>query len=370
MYYHAIKTTMNQDPVKVLFLITKGSWGGAQRYVFDLATHLSEHGCEPVVAYGTRGSLVERLSAMHIRVHQIPALARDVALVSDIKSFFQIIACIRSQKPEVMHLNSSKAAALGALAARLCGVRTIVFTAHGWPFKENRNFLVRSLIYMISWFTSLLSTSTIVVSKSDERIGKRMWLAGRKIVYIPIGLVPPEFLDRDEAARALHITSASRRIVTNAELTANKGIRYALDAIAKLLHEGVDIEYFIISDGELRGTLEAQVRELDIANKVHFLGFVPDARIYMKAFDLFVLPSIKEGMPYVLLEAASAGLPIVATTAIDPEFPRTHPSVQIVPPADSDSLARAIKDALHATPHYEKVPTFDRMLTATARLYR
>src|SRR3990167_5303761 len=81
-------------PKKVLYLITKATWGGAQRYVYDLATHLDTSKFQPNVAYGTAGKLSNDLKRAEIKTYEIPALGRDIAFISDIKSFFQIIRCI------------------------------------------------------------------------------------------------------------------------------------------------------------------------------------------------------------------------------------------------------------------------------------
>lgn len=331
---------MNQGRKKALFLITKATWGGAQKYVYDLATHLSKELFQVSVAYGTAGRLLTMLKEKNVPTYALPSLGRDVALFSDIASFFQLVQLLRAERPDVLHVNSSKAAALGALAGRLCGMPRIIFTVHGWPFKEDRNFLLRGMIYFVSWFTALLSHATIVVSKRDEEIGKKMWFVGKKIHYIPLGIEPPVFLPRDEAARALSIATLSPRIVTIAELTLNKGIRYAIEAIVELKKRGINVEYFIVGDGELRSSLEQQVKTAGVADRVHFLGFVESAENYLKAFDLFLLPSIKEGTPYVLLEAEAADLLIVATSVIDGSFLTT-----LIVPADSHMLA----DAIHLT---------------------
>src|SRR3989344_3430654 len=238
----------NQDNAgrskKVLFLITKATWGGAQRYVYDLATHLDANKFQPSVAYGTAGKLSDDLLKAGVETYAIRSLGRDIALTSDIASFFQIIRCIKNIRPDVLHLNSSKAAALGALAGRLCGVPRIIFTVHGWPFKEDRNPLARMLIHFISWFTALLSHATIVVSERDEEIGKRMWLIGKKIHFVPLSIEPPVYLSRYEATTKLGISSNDKCIVTIAELTKNKGITYVIEAVAQLKKREVNVEYF------------------------------------------------------------------------------------------------------------------------------
>lgn len=331
---------------KILFLITKATWGGAQKYVYDLATHLPHEQFNVVVAYGEKGKLADDLSAAKIEIRELPSLGRDVAVLSDIKSFFEILTCIRTTKPDVIHLNSSKAAALGALAARLAGVPKIVFTVHGWPFKEDRNMFARALIRFISWFTALLSHATIVVSKTDESIGKAMWLTGERIHYIPIGIDMPNFLSREEASNALKIKTEDCRIVTIAELTTNKGIGYAIAAIDLLKKRGVNVSYFVIGDGEHRWIHEKEIEIFGLSDCVHLLGFIPNAARYLKAFDVFVLPSMKEGMPYVLAEAAAAQLPIITTDVVDPMFLSLSFDEMIVKPCDSGAIADAIEATL------------------------
>ena len=124
---------------KVLYIITKATNGGAQKYVYDLATNIPKEQFEPIVAYGTHGKLAEDLSTVGIQVLRFPSLGRDLAIVGDIKSFFEMLKIIRKIKPDVLHLNSSKAGGLGALAGRIAGVPKIIFSVHGWPFKEPRN---------------------------------------------------------------------------------------------------------------------------------------------------------------------------------------------------------------------------------------
>ena len=360
---------------KILYLITKATWGGAQKYVFDLVTHLPKSEFNAVVAYGVNGRLAEMLQKEGTKTHRVSSLGRNVAIVSDISSFFQTLMYMWQLKPDIVHLNSSKAAALGALAARLCGVRRIIFTVHGWPFKENRSTLARAIMYFVSWFTALLSHSTIVVSKSDEMQGKRMWLVGKKIRYIPIGIEPPSFLSREEASRALRITATLPRVVTNAELTKNKGIRYGIESVALLKKQNVDISYYILGDGEEREALKRLALEQGVSDRVHFSGFVSDAAQYMKAFDIFLLPSIKEGMPYVLLEAAAAGLSVITTTVVNPDVLERYENIRAVPPADPQAIVEAIVILTRERNEREMFPLnatypLSNMLNATLALYR
>ncbi len=366
---------------KVLFLITKATWGGAQRYVYDMATNLPREDFVPVVAYGEAGRLKSMLAHADIALRQIPAMRRDMGVISDVMSFFQVLRCIGSEKPDVVHLNSSKAAGLGALAARFGGVKRIVFTVHGWPFNEERSSLARALIYLASWVTALLAHEVIVVSKRDETQGQHMWLVAKKITYVPIGIEPRYLHPRDDAWEFVrsHVTlppAASKwpRIVSIAELTRNKGLRYSIEAIALLKKTGMDALYVVIGDGEERGRLEQLAEKLEVSDRIVFAGFISDAALFLKAFDLFVLPSVKEGMPYVLLEAASAGLPVVTTDAVNPEFAGRYDHIRIVPSGDAHVLADAIITEGRLADQRELFPSstpYSRrdMLAATLKLY-
>ena len=123
---------------RILYLITKANWGGAQRYVYDLATAAKTQGYDVSVAYGEEGPLAPRLRASGIPAERIRGLARDIGWLREARAFFSLLRLLRRERPEVIHINSSKAGILGCLAARFTGVPRIIFTAHGWAFNEAR----------------------------------------------------------------------------------------------------------------------------------------------------------------------------------------------------------------------------------------
>ena len=289
---------------KVLYLITKATWGGAQKYVFDLSTHLPPE-FEPIVAYGTPGKLTDDLRTASVRTLQIPSLQRDIAFISDIASFLAIWRCIRSEKPDVLHLNSSKAAALGAFAARIAGVKNIIFTVHGWPFGEQRNIVAKILIWKISWFTALLAHRVICVSEYDLEMAQRMPFIGRKAVRIYNG-IDDVALDSSERIRSAFPKDA-QITGTIGELTKNKNQQALIDAA----HTNATMYVAIVGEGELRPMLEQKIKTYGLGDRVKLFGYIP-AKEVLKGFDVFALPSIKEGLPYVLIEAKRAGLPILA----------------------------------------------------------
>ncbi|HBB44192.1 MAG: putative membrane protein [Parcubacteria group bacterium GW2011_GWA1_44_13] len=340
----------NTKKIKVLFVITKSNFGGAQKYVFDLATGLPKDRFDVAVALGGSGILIQKLHSENIRVIPIFSLARDVNPWSDISAFFELWRMFREEKPEVVHLNSAKAGGVGALAARLAGVPKIVFTAHGWAFNEERPVWQRLIIKFFSWITVMLSHNTIAVSDAVKNNTKNWPLIAGKISVIKNGIKEPNFLSRETARQRIfakaniHIPEKAFVVGTIAELHKSKGLTYAIEAFAKLVPENPNLYYFILGGGEEKERLEALVGLHNLQGRVFLLGFVDDASRYLRAFDLFLLPSLTEALGLVLLEAGLAGLPVVASQAGGiPEVIENEKTGLLVTARDSSGIAQAIQ---------------------------
>jgi len=292
--------------MKILFVITKSNWGGAQRYVYDLATSLPKDEFEVDVAFGQTGRLSDELRKVGIVTHPIQSLQRDVSFSADIKSFFELLRLFKTEKPNIVHLNSSKAAGIGALAARFAGIHKIIFTAHGWPFWENRNPVVRAFIYLLSWITALLSRVVITISNYDLRVAQKMPFVRNKVVCIYNGIDPQMTLGSGEKIRNAFPSGA---VITGTigELNKNKNQQTLIEQAKN----NPDMFVAIVGEGEERKALEEKIKKYNLDDRVRLFGFIPAAEV-LRGFDVFALPSLKEGLPYVLLEAKTAGLPIVA----------------------------------------------------------
>ena len=196
-----------QPRKRVLYLITKTNFGGAQRYVHDLALKASEAGYQVLVAGGGDGELLKRLSASGIETVSIASLGRDVHLLSEIKAFSEIWSLIRAFKPDVVHLNSSKAG-LSALAGRLSGVRNIIFTVHGWAWNEERPLYQKILIAIMYFVTCVLCHKIIVVSHAAAKQARFLPTRKKNLVVIHNGVSAPARLPRETARKALLPDSA------------------------------------------------------------------------------------------------------------------------------------------------------------------
>lgn len=366
---------------KILFVITKSNWGGAQKYVYDISTNLKDF--DIAVVLGGNGILKQKLERKNIQTISVKS-DRDINLIRDFIVFIQLLKIFIKQRPDIIHLNSSKIGGLGGLAGRLTNIRNIIFTVHGWAFKEDRSLLTKLTIYLISWITVLLSHNTIVVSKKDKDIGKKMWFVRKKIIHIPIALNTSEILSRDIAEKRLSFGisgntaySSKNRLVTIAELTKNKGLKYSIDMMEELKKQSIGLyTYTIFGEGEDADFLQKYAKQRGVAKSVYFESMgsnMPsdlstEAAKYLKAFDIFILPSVKEGMPYVLLEAAAARLPIIATNVVELEFSHI-PNIHFVKPGSALELAKKVQKISLTKEFHINTNSFQDMLENTVNLY-
>ncbi len=305
---------------KILFIITKSNFGGAQRYVFDIATNLPKDSFDVTVAFGGSGLLKEKLEAHGIKTYSIKSFERDINIFKEYKSLFELWTLMHTIRPNIVHLNSSKAGGSGALIARLSRVPRIIFTAHGWPFHEKRSIFWRIAIWFFSWITVLLAHTTILVSEYDKT---HSWMPciKNKITRIYPALSPIDFRSRENARSTLYSKDIQAMhahdtwVVTTAELTQNKNILTAIQAVSTYNKNNPSqkIFYTVLGDGEHMQTLSAYCVSHNLVHEVFLAGYIPEAKIYLKAFDIFLLPSHKEGTPYALLEAGSAKMPVIAS---------------------------------------------------------
>lgn len=331
--------------VKVMYVITKGNWGGAQEYVFSLATYLPKEKYEVVVVCGEGNILTEKLEAEKIRTIHIDSLKRDISIVEEFKSLFDLLKIIKEYKPDVLHLNSSKIGGLGGLAGRIAKVPKIIFTAHGWAFNESRPWLISKAFLLLQWITVLLSHTTIAISRKTRNDIDSLSGVKDKVFVVHNGVGQIDFIDKNTAINKLaEITNSnpSKIIIgTICELTKNKGLDYLINACQNIEQ---DFSTYIIGEGEEKENLISLVKEKGLQEKIFFTGRIENAKTLLKAFDIFTLTSRKEGLPYTILEAGQASLPVISSR-IDgiPEIIENGKSGILTRSGDVAEITKALK---------------------------
>ncbi len=350
---------------KILFLVTQSELGGAQRAVFNLAKGLSsaseKQPFKVVAAAGPEGDnqngLLVQLTKAGIKTIHLKYLRRNINPYYDLRAFFEIRQLIKREKPDLLQLGSSKAGLLGSLAAKnLKNSLKVIYRIGGWAFNEPTSWLKRKIYFWAEKWTAKYKDIVVVNSNFERRQAINLKICpARKIitVYNGIALKQMKFLSKEAARAALGFSQKESLVGAIANFYPSKGLEYLVKAayLLKTKYKMPNTKYIVIGDGRKREKLEKLIEEYSLENCFHLPGQIPEARQYLKAFDVFVLPSIKEGMPWTILEAMAAQLPIIATdvggvpemlSSGMAELEVSDRAGLLIPPKDSQQLAEKI----------------------------
>lgn len=334
------------DPQRhLLLVVTQSDRGGAQRYVLAVARAAAASGWRVTVAAGPDGGglLADDCVRARTAYRSLPALRREIRPQSDLAAVRALRRLIRELRPDVVHANSSKAGFLVPLA--LAGLRPRprhVFTAHGWVFLEpGRSAPFYRLLERLA---DRGRDATVVLSPQERDAAHAVGIGRRGLHVIPLGVAPAAH-DRAAARRAL----GAAGVPEDALVIGCVANAYPAKNLAALV-----AAFSGIQDARARLVLVgAGTERMHGGTRIHLLGARTDARALMDGFDLFVLPSKKEGLPLTLLEAMDAGLPCLATPVGGiPSVIADGMNGWLTPPAD---VAGGLKRALAAREQWPRV---------------
>lgn len=325
-------------PARVLFVVNGFAPGGGELKLLELVEQLrirfpGAYRCV-VCSVGQGGVLEERFRKAADRVAVYPKRhAWDAGLIG------RVAGLIREERIELAQTTLFYADVIGAAASRLTGVKAVV----SWEAVTQPYGPLHLAAYRLAskWMTLSVSVSEAIRRRVSEERG----VPASKTRAILYGVDTERFrpLPGGAARRGLGLKGKGPVFGVIARLTEQKGHRFLLEAAASALRVRPDLRFVFAGDGPLRETLEAQARGLGIGDRVRFLGFRSDVPALLAAFDVFVLPSLYEGLPNAVLEAMACGRPVVAT-AVDgtPEVVEDGVTGLLVPPRDPARLSEAL----------------------------
>ncbi|MCX6567247.1 MAG: glycosyltransferase family 4 protein [Candidatus Aminicenantes bacterium] len=368
--------------LKVLEMIDKPSLGGGQAVLLTLARHLDRTRFEVSVCAKSGGPLEDEVRKLGLAFHPAEfkkkpstGLGRDLARL------------LASEKIDILHTHGGIAGLFGRRAARRARTPVVVHTIHGIHYLHYRNPILRKIFIGLERSLSRATSAVVCVSEADLAQARKYRLAPDdrlRLVRNGVAVVDPS-PDSDRGRRIGELCPRLKLrapvIGTVARLHRQKGVEYFIKASPEILRRNSGALFVVVGSGPLEKRLRAKIDRLGLADHFILAGERPDAIDLLSAFDIFVLPSLWEGLPLVLIEAAGLGKPIIATD-IDGsrEIIRDGETGLLVPPADPAALAGAVRrlleDAALARRLGEKArheipPAFDlkRMVAETERLY-
>lgn len=251
-----------------------------------------------------------------IKIHQIDFI-RTPYDPRNIKAYRQVVELIKREKFDVIHCNTPIGGVVGRLAGKKCGVKKIIYEAHGFHFFKGAPRLNWLIYYPIEKWLAHYSDCIVTMNAEDNAIAKKFKLRNESMVYnvhgVGIDLSEYEGIEeyRDLKRKELGFSEEDIVLISMGDLIARKNYKVALEAIAKC--DNSRLHYIICGEGEDLYNLKRQVEELGLQKQVHFLGFRTDIKELLAASDIFVFTSLQEGLPRSMMEAMAAGLPCIAS---------------------------------------------------------
>jgi glycosyltransferase involved in cell wall biosynthesis len=266
-------------------------------------------------------SIFDKVKNNNFNIIQIKGLKWKLNFLYDPIVLIKLIKLMRKNRYDIVHTHTTKAGILGRIAARIAGVPIIIHGLHGSTFKAFDSELLNWLLFLFERLTGRFTDAYISVSGvlSEKYIERGL---GKKDNHFKVysGMELETFyevrgkIDCRKKQRELGIDSKDFVIGNVARLETRKGHQFLIDAFKNVVEEQKEghLKLLIIGEGNKREYLENYVKELNLRDKVIFIGYRDDVEEIMALMDIFVLTSLREGLPRVLVQAAAVGMPSVA----------------------------------------------------------
>lgn len=309
---------MNQK-YKVCHIITQLELGGAQENTLYTVANLDKEKFQPLLITGRGGYLDDKAKQIPgLKIYFSRFLVRPVSPIKDIFALLRIYFILKKEKPTIVHTHSSKAGILGRWAAYWANIPVIIHTFHGFGFNPYQKKIIQKIFIWLEKKTAKISQSLIAVSEENMKYGVANNIGkAEQYKVIHSGIEMDKFsvpLEKQSVVGEELGLSEDNLVV--GMVACFKIQKSPLDFVrmAELVKKEINLAKFVlIGDGELRGQIEKTIKNRNLAGDVFLLGWRQDIPELISIFDVFVLTSLWEGLPRVLLEALASGEPVVAT---------------------------------------------------------
>jgi glycosyltransferase involved in cell wall biosynthesis len=315
--------------VKVLHIDTERTWRGGEQQVTYLVEGLEREGVQSVLAAPPDSEIARRFTDAGREVRGIPMRGEaDPVAVS------RLASCIRRERFDVVHLHTSHAHALGALAARWAATPCVVTRRVDFEIRGVARLKYR---YGVSHF--------IAITEAVGEVLRRAGVRADRITVVPSGIETGRFAgaSRARGRDALGLSGATPVVGTVAHFAWHKGLPTLIRAWPRVRERVRGAQLVLVGRGEDEALLRDEVAAAGVVDSVHFAGFRNDVPDCLAAFDVFAMPSVMEGMGTSILDAFAVGLPVVASRVGGiPEIVEPEVTGLLVAPSDPDALSDAL----------------------------
>lgn len=359
--------------------------GTLEAFILPFARHFKALGWSVEAAANGVSGNVACLSTFDA-VHDVD-WSRNPLSPKNMAAAREIARVVKDGEFDIVHVHTPVASFVTRLALRR-SKPAVVYTAHGFHFHGSGDPLTNVVFQALEKAAAPRTDWLVVLNSEDEAAAKRLHLApAGRLTFLPgIGVDIEGFLrrseegaDRSATRRALSVPEDAPVALMVAEFTPNKRHADAVRSIARLRSEGMGIHLVVAGEGDLRAATERLAADMGLADAVHLLGFRNDVPALLKAADVLLLLSEREGLPRSVMEAMAVGVPVVGTRIRGITDLLSDGAGYLVPVGDVVAIADAVREATSARGAVEGVVARARqkveqgalptILTAYERIY-
>ena len=335
----------------LLYVFDNMEFGGGERVFAQIINRLSIERYRIIVACLPTGAFIEKIKGSRVQIKSVDMRKRFNPGV-----IFQLVDLMKREKVDIVHSQGARADFFARMAAKLAGAPIVVSTVP-MPVEGFDVNPLRKLIYMaFNRFSERFVDRFMVVSDALEKmLIEKHGIEPQRVVKIYNGIEKDEYCipDKEIACRRSRFRKEFGLgddvpvVVAIGRLVWQKGFEYFIEAVHDVLKEIPEAMFFIVGEGELKDELKVKSKMLKLEEKIIFTGFRNDIKDVLASVDIFVMPSLLEGLPVVLLEAMAMMKPIVATK-IEGIIEALENGVTglLVSPKDPQILSEAIVDLI------------------------
>lgn len=372
---------------KVFHIITRLDMGGSAQNTLDTCLNLNRskydvyliHGLsvESAMTAKERSTVAKRIAKARqcgVKVITLDTLVRRIDIFKDLMTFFSLWRIMRREKPIIVHTHTSKAGLLGRLSAWFAGVPLIVQTPHGHVFYGHFGLLGSKFCLLLEKLAARLTDRLIALTDQERMDYVQFAVApSSKLRTIHSGVALDRYLNGqfDQNRKRAFLECADHDLIIGfvGWLLPIKGVMHLLKAMEIICRHYPHTRLVYVGKGGLEKDLKAATQRLGLTTNIKFLGWRDDIAEIMPLFDIFVLPSLNEGMGRVLVEAMAAARPVVASDVGGiPDLIKPGQNGILVPPGNTQALAAGIMQLIDQPNKANKMGQVGRQLSRNYRL--
>jgi glycosyltransferase involved in cell wall biosynthesis len=337
---------------KIAFIITKLQLGGAQKSVLYSVENLPKDKFETYLLCGKGGTLDNYAKKNIKNLYFIPSLIRQINPIKEILAFKEILTILRKINPQIVHTNCPKAGILGRIAAKLFTKAKVVHTTHGFVFYEGQNKIKKYIYIFIERFAAYFADTMIFVSKKDlDTALKYKITSKKKAVLIRAGVEVNTkeniSFNKEKYLKEFNLKQDTKIILQIANLKPEKDPFESIKIAKKVCQKHPKAVFLYTGQGPLREETENLIKQFKLENSFKLIGERYDIPQLLALADVFLLTSVREGLPMSLLETLFMQVPAVCYDVGGiKEVLINAKNGFLIPPKNSKKAAQSIIDIL------------------------